>query len=955
MTDERVCPNDQLSTLIKNAPSTSLNIVKVGTLIAGRFRIEELLGRGGFAAVFRATQLTTGQPVAVKVLESLQIADNDQLMRRFFAEARATAGLRHANTVRVYDFGQDDNGLLFIAMELLTGRTLKQELNERMKRGIVFTEAETVEIASAVAHSLSEAHHAGLVHRDLKPDNIFIHQVDGAEATVKVVDFGIVKLSGSNLTQQNNVATLGTPTYMSPEQALGAQDVDARSDIYSLATVLYELVSGDAPFRSANWQATIYKQISEAPADLRSVAKTPLSDEFVAAIHRALEKSAGARFANVTEFRRALSASLPRATSQRGPAPVAPAPQAAPQAAAPQAAPAARTLMRSASGRAGPTLGSGSSSTSLGSLMDALPGADMVSAPPQPSWMVPTAAPILGVPGSAPTSGLSVSLQAQTGPVPKTNYTEVHTPAAAVPQVGSLIEARYQLDEVLADAADGLVFRARRISDALPVVLLMSKDAERIERLYAIHRRVVSMSVPAAVERFSTSFGPVRFECLARQYFDGANLATLSRSRTLDEREVLDLLAKTLLALGDLAAANPPIFHPALSLEAVLVRANGQVGLIGLGARGQGSLVQEIKAVAGLGIQLLGGNPSGSPDAWRDTLHASAPTKNLLRSLASSGAHDLAEARMKVERVRDALPRSAPAPRPVVLGAPAPEPSTAIHKPVPVTREQLDTFKNRNLLAQSDERKKLIIGSATAAAVVAAGAFAIMSRGGSTSGAPTPTVFADATRGLISTLNFCAAGASGTHFRVIYAVGSDGRVISPSAVADGAGTKETVECLTGAVENWRYASFRGGFVLVTLPISFTAGGAKIATDRKVNPVRHFDLEWVGVKTTEGYDVDPYAEVLNKSLRGTVECMADASRRLVIPDGSDYNASARILENGAFSPRIAGSQLSGATWTADTKLANCILAELGKHTGPKPEKVGMELAFNLKVGVSTIDL
>ncbi|MBI2375466.1 MAG: protein kinase [Deltaproteobacteria bacterium] len=927
VTDERSCPNDQVATLVRNAPTASLAIVKPGMVVAGRFRVEELLGRGGFAAVFRATQSTTGQPIAIKVLEALQIADNEQLMRRFFAEARATAGLRHPNTVRVFDFGQDDNGLLFIAMELLTGRTLKQELNQRLRQGTVFSETEAVEIGSAVTHSLAEAHHSGLVHRDLKPDNIFLHQVQGAEATIKVVDFGIVKLAGSNLTQQNNVSTLGTPTYMSPEQALGAQDVDARSDIYSLATVLYELVAGEAPFRSPNWQATLLRQISEAPRDLRSAAQTPVSDGFADTIHRALAKEPEDRFANVNDFRRALAASTAAADRPR---PASGAPPVSPLEPAPTAR-AQRVDLQA-------------------------PPTDPSAVPDSPSWMVPTAVPSNSPQGPAPNDGISVLLQPSTGAMPRINFTAAHAPIVAEPAVGVIVEGKYHLEEILFDGGTRSVFRGKRISDQLAVSVAFARTPERLDELFGIHQRARGPHVAAPLERFSSVLGPQRYECLVRQLIEGPTLGGIARTRPIEEREALELLSKVAGALAELEMLNPPVHHGGLSVEAVVVGPSGQVGLVAFATPNAGATgLQDFRGLGAIGVQLLGGNPSSAPETWREILHATPVTKNLLRMFATSAPIPFRDVRERIEHVRLALPRMGPSVRPAVLGAKA-EPTLAPKPaPAPMSREQLEDLRSRNEKAQdSGNSVHFFIAGGVGLVAVAFAAYLGVGRGPAEVAAPASSAIVEATRGLVPTLNFCAAGASGIDVRVAYAVLRDGTLVAPSAVFERKGASEVVACVEDALDSWRYPKFESGFVVASLAISFLPSGAQINPERK-SQLRHFGLTWSAMRTTEGYAVEPYAELLNSDTTAITACMADAARRLMIPKDAAYNASVRVRADGTLAAKVAGSQLSDANWAADPTLAGCVAAALTGRVGPKPDQPNMEVGLWLHLSQTSYSL
>ena len=298
-----------MATLLDAPPVPDLALLVDGCTIGGRYVVRGTLGKGGFGAVFRCLHTGTGQDVAVKVLT---VADaSADVLTRFFREARVTAGLKHPNTIRVFDFGQDDNGVVFLAMEMLSGHSLADELRTRMVRGSRFAEREVIEIAIAVLRSLAEAHAGGLVHRDLKPHNIYLHQVPGDDPVVKVLDFGIAKSEGAGMTATG--AVLGTPAYMSPEQAQSLP-LDGRSDLYSLGVVLWELVTGSLPFAGATPVQTLYLHAFQPLPALQGQAKTQLSAAFAAVIERALQKKPEDRYADAQAMRQALLLALGRTT-----------------------------------------------------------------------------------------------------------------------------------------------------------------------------------------------------------------------------------------------------------------------------------------------------------------------------------------------------------------------------------------------------------------------------------------------------------------------------------------------------------------------------------------------------------------------------------------------------------------------------------------------------------------
>jgi serine/threonine protein kinase len=301
--EEARCPDDGTATLVLAANPDSR--LQLGTEVNGRYRIREMIGQGGFGAVYRATNIATDQDMAIKLLAVTLDGDDSDMIQRFFAEAQITASLKHPNTIRVFDFGQTEGGALYIAMELLSGIPLNELLRNRLNEGTVLTEEEAINIGVQSLRSLAEAHLANLVHRDLKPHNIFLHDVEGDDPVVKVLDFGIAKKLGSNLTGTGKA--FGTPSYMSPEQAQN-KPIDRRSDLYSLGCVLFQLVSGKPPFDGDNPLSVLLSHVTDMPPDLRLVARTPVSEPFVRVLEKALAKDPNERFATAIEMRQALEA-----------------------------------------------------------------------------------------------------------------------------------------------------------------------------------------------------------------------------------------------------------------------------------------------------------------------------------------------------------------------------------------------------------------------------------------------------------------------------------------------------------------------------------------------------------------------------------------------------------------------------------------------------------------------
>lgn len=302
-TEDARCPDDGTATLVL-AQNPDARLTE-GTEVNGRYRIGKMIGQGGFGAVYKAKNIATDQDMAIKLLAVSLDSDDSDVIQRFFAEAQVTAALKHPNTIRVFDFGQTEGGALYIAMELLSGRPLNEELKLRSSGGELMSEDEIITIGVQSLRSLAEAHAANLVHRDLKPHNIFLHEVEGDDPVVKVLDFGIAKRLGSNLTGTGKA--FGTPTYMSPEQAQN-KNVDRRSDLYSLGCVLYQCAAGQPPFDGDNPLAVLMAHVTQPPPDLRQIARTPLSEGFVRVIEKALAKNPDERFATAMEMRQALEA-----------------------------------------------------------------------------------------------------------------------------------------------------------------------------------------------------------------------------------------------------------------------------------------------------------------------------------------------------------------------------------------------------------------------------------------------------------------------------------------------------------------------------------------------------------------------------------------------------------------------------------------------------------------------
>ncbi len=279
----------------------------VGRVVKSKFKIIKKLGQGGMGAVYLAEQVGIGQKLALKFLKS-EFSTDPELARRFLNEAKSYARVAHPNAVTLHDFGQDDDGNLFIAMEYCEGVDLKKVLTEQGRLQL----GEAIEVVLQVADVLANAHAKGVVHRDLKPENIMIRRgMRGVHA--KVLDFGIARLmnDGTKLTMAGAIA--GTPRYMSPEQVAG-MEVDHRADIYSLGIVLYESLTGQQPFDGTTIAEIMRKQSVEPLPHLRDVLADLDYPDLDRVLQRACAKNRDERWPDLIAFAHALSHALPTQT-----------------------------------------------------------------------------------------------------------------------------------------------------------------------------------------------------------------------------------------------------------------------------------------------------------------------------------------------------------------------------------------------------------------------------------------------------------------------------------------------------------------------------------------------------------------------------------------------------------------------------------------------------------------
>jgi len=271
-----------------------------GQTLGGRYQLGELLGKGGWGAVYAATQTDLGRAVAVKVL-STEAAMSSEGLARFEREARAAAALGHPNIAQVTDFQARPGEPAFLVMERLAGATMGAELR-RLGR---LPPARVVWIAYQILAALDAAHRAGIVHRDVKPDNTFLVSVPGVEDFVKLLDFGIAKLTDATSPQLTSTDTsLGSPAYMAPEQVKQAA-IDPRVDLYAVGATMFHAISGRIPFEAQTLHALLLAITEERPKSLREL--DPMVDATISGIvERALAKDPNARYQSAAEMRAAL-------------------------------------------------------------------------------------------------------------------------------------------------------------------------------------------------------------------------------------------------------------------------------------------------------------------------------------------------------------------------------------------------------------------------------------------------------------------------------------------------------------------------------------------------------------------------------------------------------------------------------------------------------------------------
>lgn len=279
--------------------------LEAGTLVDGKYRVVRLLGEGGMGAVYEGENIRIKRRVALKVLHA-SLSAHETAARRFEQEAKAAGMIGSEHIVEVLDFGSLPSGELFLVMEFLEG----EDMGTRIKRQKRLLPEEAAPLVHQLLEGLSAAHKTGIIHRDLKPENVFlVREKNGRRDFVKVLDFGVSKfstLAGDAMSMTRTGAVVGTPYYLSPEQARGLRNIDARSDLYSVGVVMYQAVTGTLPFSAETFNELVFKIALESPPPAETVVPD-LDPAFAGMIRKAMEREADARFASAKDFQAALA------------------------------------------------------------------------------------------------------------------------------------------------------------------------------------------------------------------------------------------------------------------------------------------------------------------------------------------------------------------------------------------------------------------------------------------------------------------------------------------------------------------------------------------------------------------------------------------------------------------------------------------------------------------------
>lgn len=274
---------------------------RIGTLFAGRYKMEGILGTGGTGVVYEASHFWTSRRVAVKLLKP-HLAEDVSLVRRFLQEARSASEVAHANVIQVLDMGAEEDGCVFLVMERLEGQSLGARLDDAGTLEL----GEMLELLVPLMDALVIAHQQGIVHRDLKPENIYLHHDLRGRRVPKLLDFGMSKILDPTWGQATVTGTIvGTPYYMAPEQAEGAKDQGPACDVWSMGVVMFRCLSGRLPFTASSPPALLLALVRDTPPALRDVAPH-VPEPIAEVIDRALTRDREARWADMGAFLDAL-------------------------------------------------------------------------------------------------------------------------------------------------------------------------------------------------------------------------------------------------------------------------------------------------------------------------------------------------------------------------------------------------------------------------------------------------------------------------------------------------------------------------------------------------------------------------------------------------------------------------------------------------------------------------
>ncbi|HEV8551185.1 MAG TPA: serine/threonine-protein kinase [Polyangiaceae bacterium] len=278
-------------------------MLEVGQVVDGKYRVERLLGKGGMGAVFEGHHLHIGRRVAIKVLLP-EVTASEEGVARFEREVRAAGRIGSDHILEVYDVGALPDGARFMVSEFLDGETL----SGRLERGAL-SPRDTTLLMLQLLDGLGAAHHAGIVHRDLKPDNIFLLARRGGQSDfVKIIDFGVSKYQFEDPTSMSMTTTgavIGTPYYLSPEQARGQRDIDARSDLYTVGVIIYQCVAGQVPIRAETFNELLFKIALQTAPPLTTDVPS-IDPKFSALVEKAMSREREGRFQTAAELRQAL-------------------------------------------------------------------------------------------------------------------------------------------------------------------------------------------------------------------------------------------------------------------------------------------------------------------------------------------------------------------------------------------------------------------------------------------------------------------------------------------------------------------------------------------------------------------------------------------------------------------------------------------------------------------------